>query len=305
VAVRIDARAGQQRQGTKRLQLLPQGYGWILPSLVVVLGVLYFSIGYTGYMSTLDWDGSSPLRESVGWSNYSKMLGSAVFWRSLRNTAVFFVFVFGIQTFIGLLLAAIVHSRIHLAILYKVFIFIPVVLAPAFMAPVFRKILDANGPLNSLLERIGLGSLTHAWLAESATALPAIILITVWGGTGLSFILFFAALGQIEPEMLEAARIDGANPRQVMWWMIIPSVRGTIVALAILTAIGSLKIFDWPYLVTNAGPNHATEFLGTYIFRTSIPEGHVGYGAALSIVLLVVAVVVALILNRARSRDEV
>jgi ABC-type sugar transport system permease subunit len=283
--------------------LAPLGYAWVAPALIVAIGVLYYSIFYTGYLSTLDWDGSSPMKRTVGLENYQAMLGDPVFWGAVRHTVVYFVATFCVQTLLGMVLAAIMHSQIRLAMLYKIMIFIPVVLAPAFMAPVFRQILAADGSLNRLLQHIGLGALKHAWLAESGTALPTIIMVSVWGSTGICFVLYYAALGQIDPEMIEAARIDGAGAIRIFRSMIVPSVKGTTLALAILTAIGALKTFDWPYLVTNAGPNHATEFLGTYIYRSSIPLGHVGYGAALSIVLLLMAVVVALVLNRARDKE--
>lgn len=292
---------GDARTRRRSRRLRPAGYAWILPALVVSVGILYYSIGYTGFISTLDWDGSSPVQIPVGWENYAEMVRDPVFWGALQHTVAFFVVTFVLQTVLGIVFAAILHSRIHIAVIYKIFIFVPVVIAPAFMAPVFRQIFAADGALNWLLERLGLGFLAHSWLADQATALPTIMLIAVWGSTGVSFVLYFAALSQIDPEMIEAARLDGAGSIRILVSMIVPAVKGTTIALAILTAIGALKTFDWPYLVTNAGPNHATEFLGTYIYTQTIPLGHVGYGAALSITLLVLAVAMALVLNTGRT----
>jgi len=133
------------------------------------------------------------------------------------------------------------------------------------------------------------GSLAHPWLAQSSTALPVIMAITVWQWTGVTFILYFAAMTQIDKEILEAARIDGANGFRVLTRIVWPNVRGTTIALAMLSVIGALKTFDVPYLVTLGGPNYATEFLGTFIYRISIPTAEVGYGAALSILLLILA----------------
>jgi ABC-type sugar transport system permease subunit len=130
--------------------------------------------------------------------------------------------------------------------------------------------------------------------------------ITVWHWTGITFVLYFAAMGQIDPPVLEAARIDGAGNIATLIHIIWPGVRGTTLAMAILSAIGALKTFDIPYLVTVGGPNYATEFLGTYIYRQTIPLSHVGYGAALSIILLVLALVMALILQiRGREKEVV
>jgi ABC-type sugar transport system permease subunit len=231
----------------------------------------------------------------VGGGNYVALLQDPIFWTAIRNTIVFFAVTFVVQTVLGLVFAALLHSRARLAVIYKVFVFVPVVLAPAFMAPVFRQIFAADGPFNWFLEHIGLGFAAQSWLADTSTALGIVTAVAIWNGTGLNFVLYYAAIGQIDPEMLEAARIDGAGNLRVLTSMVFPSVRGTTLALGILSAIGALKTFDIPYLVTAAGPNHATEFLGTYIYTQSIPQGHVGYGAALSIMLLLVAIVMAVV----------
>ena len=102
---------------------------------------------------------------------------------------------------------------------------------------------------------------------------------------------------------VEAARIDGAGNFRTLVHIVWPGVRGTTLAMAILSAIGALKTFDVPYLVTVGGPNYATEFLGTYIYRQTIPLSHVGYGAALSIFLLVLALAMAIILQ-VRGREK-
>jgi len=293
-------RAGAGRAGgdrTGRRPRRPPGLPWILPALVLSVGLLYYAIGYTGYISTLDWDGVSPDPESVGAGNYTRIVHDPIFWGAVRHTVVFYVVTFVVQTFLGLLFAMLMHSRIRLAMLYKVIVFVPVVLAPAIMAPVFRHMFAPDGEFNGLLSAVGLDSLTQPWIGQTSTALPVIMFITIWEWTGVTFVLYYAAMTQIDPSVLEAARIDGAGPVRLLRSIIWPEMRGTTVALAILGAIGALKTFDVPYLVTIGGPNYATEFLGTYIYRMTIPLNHVGYGAALSVILLVVALVMAVVMN--------
>ncbi len=298
--------AWEPKPATKRRprRLRSPGYVWLVPALALSVGLIYYSVGYTGYMSTLDWDGVSPVSRPVGAQNYVDALRDPIFWTAIRNTVVFFVFSFAIQTALGILFAAIMHSKIKLAVLYKIVIFLPVVLAPSIMAPVFRQIFSANGQVNQFLEAIGLGFLAHPWLADSATALPILMVVTIWHHTGLTFILYFAAMGQIEPEVMEAARIDGAGNLRALWSIVLPGVRGTTVAIFILSIIGALKTFDIPYLVTLGGPNYATEFLGTLIYRESIPLANAGYGAAISIILLVLALGLAMIVNVRGQRKE-
>ncbi|HEX4087561.1 MAG TPA: sugar ABC transporter permease [Trebonia sp.] len=285
-------RAAPRRRG--RGPRRPQGLPWILPAFVFVVGLIYYCIAYTGYISTLNWDGVSPNPQHVGFANYTELFHDPVFWDAIRHTIYFFAVTFTVQTALGFTFAALLHSKVKLPNLYKVIIFIPVVIAPATMAPIFRQVFSATGQFNTVLTDIGLGSLAHPWLAQESTALPVIMAITIWEFTGVTFILYFAAMTQIDPETLEAARIDGANAFQLLTRIVWPNVRGTTIALAMLSVIGALKTFDVPYLVTLGGPNYATEFLGTFIYRISIPQAEVGYGAAISIMLLILALAGAL-----------
>uniref|UniRef100_UPI00356949DC carbohydrate ABC transporter permease n=1 Tax=Actinotalea sp. TaxID=1872145 RepID=UPI00356949DC len=291
------------RDGRGRTTLRPQGYTWILPAFVISVGLIYYAVGYTGYMSTLEWNGTSPDRVSVGASNYAQVFGDAVFWKAIRHTVIAFFFTFILQTGMGFFFAAMLHSRPFAANVYKVILFLPVVLAPAITAPVFRQVFAPDGQVNQALRLVGLDSLAQPWLAQTSTALWAVLVIMVWQGTGLAVILYYAAMSQIDPEMLEAAEVDGAGNMRKLFSMILPNVKGTTIALATLTAIGVLKIFDIPYLVTVGGPNFSTEFLGTLIYRTSILLGQVGYASAISILMLVLAIGMGLALNVRRSRD--
>lgn len=280
----------------------PRGISWILPSFLLVVGVIYFSIGYTGYISMLNWNGTDPNPPNIGGANYRQAYHDPVFWLALKHTLLFLLVTFVVQTVIGFGFAVVVRSRIKWATLYKVVIFVPVVIAPASMAPVFREIFSYTGQFNALLTDVGLGSLARPWLAEMGTALPVIMVITMWQWTGLTFLLYYAAIGQIDREVLEAARLDGCGNARTILNIIWPSVRGTTIALLTLSVIGALKTFDVPYLVTQAGPDYATEFLGTMIYRVSIIQAQVGYGAALSVILLVISVSLAVAISVRAAR---
>jgi raffinose/stachyose/melibiose transport system permease protein len=288
-------RLDPRRRGRNRLNGLP----WILPAFIFVAGLIYYSVGYTIYISTLDWDGLSPRAEAVGAGNYVDMLADPIFWSSIRHTGVFWVVTFVAQTILGFALAVIMHSRVKLATLHKVIIFIPTVLAPATMAPVFRLFFADDGLPNEILRAVGLDSFAQPWLANADTALPVVMLITIWQWTGLWFILYYAAMSQVDPELLEAARLDRAGNLRTLWYIVWPGCRGTTVALAMLSFIGALKTFDVPYLVTGGGPYHSTEFLGTYIYRIGIRQAHIGYAASISIVLLILAIAGAIFIGRA------
>jgi raffinose/stachyose/melibiose transport system permease protein len=204
---------------------------------------------------------------------------------------------------------------------------LPVVIAPAIMAPVHRRVFAVDGPINWILQQlglievsatgnrdwtgwlswvltnIGLGEVTPNWIQPS-TSLWVIIAVQIWSSIGMAFILFYAAMGQIDPEILEAARIDGASNVRVLVSVIVPNLKPTIVSLAILNAITALKLFDYPYLITGGGPANSSEFLGTYIYAQLFGVSrNYGYASALSILLLILALGVSIIMGvSARER---
>lgn len=286
---------------TTRLKM-PNGLPWILPAMIYSVGILYYCILYTGYISTLRWDGTSPLQQPVGAANYVHMLQDPVFWGALWHTVIFFVVTFTVQVALGIVFACLLHSKLYLKTLYKVLIFIPVVLATATVAPVFRLIYAPDGALNAVLTAVGLGSLAQPWFSSGPLSLLIVISVQIWQSTGVVFVLYFAAVGQIDPSIIEAARIDGAGDLRIIRSIVLPGVRGTTIAIATLSAIGSLKTFDIPFLITGGGPSYATEFLGTLIYRVSISFAQVGYGAALSVVLLVLAIGTAIIIRTGGRR---
>ncbi|GAA0805086.1 sugar ABC transporter permease [Faecalicatena orotica] len=279
------------------------GLPWILPAFIFVVGIIYYSIFYTFDLSTLNWNGLDPIQTKVGISNYTKVFSDWVFWKAITNTIVYFIVTFLVQNFLGFIFAAILHTKVKLATLHKCLIFIPTILAPATMAPVFRLLFSPQGLLQDIFNVFHLG-ITVDWLSKSNSALIILMMIAVWQFTGMSFILYYAAMSQIDKEMLEASHLDGAGNIRTLFNMVLPNCKGTIISLAMLGIIGALKTFDIPYLVTTGGPNHATEFLGTYIYRQGIRQSHLGYAAAISVVLLVLAICGALLINRMNKGEE-
>lgn len=279
------------------------GLPWILPAFIFVVGLIYYSIFYTFKLSTLDWNGLDPTQTKVGLSNYTKALSDWVFWKAIKNTVVYFIVTFLIQNFLGFIFAAILHTEVKFATLHKCLIFIPTILAPATMAPVFRLLFSPQGILQDIFDTLNLG-ITVDWLAKPNSALFILMIIAIWQFTGMSFILYYAAMSQIDKEMLEASHLDGAGNIRSLLSIVLPNCKGTIVSLAMLGIIGALKTFDIPYLITTGGPNHATEFLGTYIYRQGIRQSHLGYAAAISVVLLVLAIGGAILINSVNKGDE-
>jgi len=276
-------------------------YFYLLPAMAVVLGIIYYSIGYTAWLSAQDWDGLSPDARFVGAGNFVQAFGDPMFWATLRHTAIF-ALVIVVQMALGLFFAVALHSRIPFGVVYKVILFLPVVLSPAVTAPVFRRIFDANGTLNGVLDAVGLDALMHPWLADPSTSLYVLMLVNIWHWTGLSFMLYFAGITQIDDDVIEAGRIDGTTNATSFWFIVLPMLSGTHLTLAILGVIGAFKTFDIVVLITGGGPAGSSEFLSTYIYKQGILQFDMGYASALSIILLVISICIAIFQTRIQRR---
>lgn len=288
----------------RRAHLLPGGLRWILPAFAISVGLIYYSIIYSGYLSFFSWPGGRALMTPVGFGNYISALADPVLWTSLRNTIIYFVVVFIVQVAGGTLFAAAMHSKIRFANLYKVLVVIPVVVAPATLAPAHVEVWQSDGTVNSILGFFGLSALQQPWIGQSTTSLLVVTLVGCWGAIGYGFILIYAGMAQIDPELIEAGRLDGAGNFRVLFSIVLPTLRPIIVSLAILNFITALKLFDSPWLITQGGPAHSSEFLGTMIYaETASSDRNLGYASALSILVLIIAIAVSVFMQlRGRER---
>ena len=271
-------------------------YLYLLPALIFMVGVVYVGLGYTGYVSLLDWNGLSPKQDLVGLRNYMDIASDPIFWQAMRNVLIFGVITTFVQMAIGLVMAILLQGRLVWGRgVIKVLLFIPVVLASAVVATGWRNLLSPAGAVNQLLGALGLEGAQQAWLADPAWALYSIIGISIWAGSGYSFVLYQAAVSQIDPSLPEAAQVDGAGSFRIIRHVIAPQLVGTHVILIILGFMGALKTFDLVYLTTGGGPGRTTEFLTTYIYKQGVNQFHAGYSAALSILLVLLCLAFTLI----------
>lgn len=298
----LSTRTSRRDAPRRRSQL--SAYLYLLPALMIVVGITYFGVFYNAWASTLDWNGVDPAPAQIGFANYLKIAGDSIFWNSLSHIAVFGVITVIVQMVLGLTLALVFSGPIVGRSVYKAIVFIPVVLAPAAISTAFRQFLRPDGQVNGVLHAMGLGAWQHAWIADPKFALFALAGVNIFQWTGFSFILYQAALSQIDQSHLEAAQLDGAGTWQTIRHIVVPQVRPTHLTLALTGVIGSLKTFDIVFLITGGGPGRSTEFLTTYIYKQSVMQFHVGYGAALSIVMLVLALLLTLVQTKIYKLDQ-
>jgi raffinose/stachyose/melibiose transport system permease protein len=270
-------------------------YLYVLPVVVLSGALIYFCIGFNAYASLTDWNGLTRMN-FIGLQNYVDLFNDRTFWIALRNTLVFMVATVSVQAALGLLVAVIAKERLVGSSVYKAIFFLPISMAPAIIATVFKYMLEANyGSLNETLRALGIlgqGDVIQ-WLGTDL-GLLSIIVINVFQWMGFSMMIYFAALMSVPEEIYEAAMIDGAGWWRRLWSITIPSVRGTTSVLVILGIVGSLKTFDIVWLTTGGGPGVSTQFLTTFLYQERANR-QAGYASAIGMVILVVAFVLALL----------
>jgi raffinose/stachyose/melibiose transport system permease protein len=193
------------------------------------------------------------------------------FWNALRNNALFFIIHMLVQNPVGLLLAALLGARIRGTSIYRTIIFTPTILSVVIVGFVWKLILNpAWGISRTILQTIGLASLDAPWLGLESTALVTLSLISVWQNVGIPMMLFLAALIRIPEDLVEAARVDGAGPWRTFWGIQFPLILPTVGIVSVLTFVGNFNAFELIYATQGAlaGPNFASDVLGTYFFRT-------------------------------------
>jgi raffinose/stachyose/melibiose transport system permease protein len=236
----------------------------------------------------------------VGLANYFKLFGEPHFstqlWNALTNNFYFFFIHMLVQNPIGILLAAVLSSpKLRFRGLYRSVFFLPVMLSVVVVGFIWQLILSPLwGIASSLLAALGLSFLFRPWLGLEDTALTTLSLISVWQNIGIPMMLIYAALLSIPEELIDSARMDGANSWHLFWGLKLPLILPTIALCSILTFIGNFNAFDLIY--TTQGqlglPNFSTDILGTFMFRTffgnNLQQGDMNLGAAIAMVMFAV-----------------
>lgn len=245
-----------------------------------------------------------PTAKNVGLANYRKMLDASDVRSALVNTVVFTVVVVIVQNAIGLGLATMLRRWGAYGKALAVVLLIPALLSGVMASFIWSSLYRDDGPINATLGAIGLGSLKHVWLGNPSTALYALAAVNIWMFAGFSAAIFAAGFRNIPNELIEAARLDGAKRWGQFWHVEWPMLAPSLTVSVTLSLMGCLRVFELPLVMTNGGPANSTQTLGLLIYNTIFTNGQVGYGTALSVLLLVVVVVLATSANTMLRRRE-
>ena len=303
------------KQPARLDSLLPATGGrsfWIylVPGGVLLTVIVIVPLIWNVYLSFTSWRGVlAPVW--VGGDNWARLLQDRDFWTSFLNSIAMIVAMVIVPTLLGLVVAAILFDLIgkkfgaRLASFLRATYYLPQLLPVAIGAVVIGWILrPQNGALNTVLQAIGLGSLQHNWLGDPSTALLSIMFVMVWVQIGYPVVIFMAALQRVDPELYEAAELDGAGWFQRFRSITVHIIRPEIFVVTLTCTIAALKVFGPIFTLTRGGPGNATIVPSYYSYNEFFNVQQVGYGATIATALTVVIVLLTIAFIKAQQRAE-
>lgn len=270
------------------------GYAFVAPALVIFLAFLVYPIIYSIWLSFHEWSGYTPEWGAfVGLGNYLALTGDEIFWKAVLNTVIFVLARTPFEVGIGYGLAMLLNRAIPGRSLLRTLFFVPVVMSLIVVTLIFQRVYAEAGLLNALLRSVGLESLAHGWLADPGTALWAVIVVSIWKNVGFSLVILLAGLQGLPQDVIEAAKVDGADTLQVVRRIITPLMVPVLAIATLLSLIGGLKVFDLIYIMTQGGPVYATEVLATYLYRQAFTLNDMGLASAVGVVMVAIVMATA------------
>ncbi|TQL47178.1 carbohydrate ABC transporter membrane protein 1 (CUT1 family) [Homoserinimonas aerilata] len=287
---------------------------YLIPGLALLTVIIIVPLLWNIYLTFTDYRGIRP-PEWTGLDNWEKLFSDATFWTSFGNSIAMIAAMVVVPTLLGLVLAAMLFDLIgkkfggRIASFLRATYYLPQILPAVIAAIVIGWILrPQNGALNQVLAAVGLGDLQHNWLGSPDTALPSIMVIMIWVQLGYPIVIFMAALQRVDPELYEAAELDGANWFQRFRSITASIIRPEIFVVTLTCTIAALKVFGPIYTLTGGGPGTSTIVPAYYAYSEFFQSQQVGYGAtiatALTVVIAAVSIVFILVQTRLERRDE-
>ena len=272
-------------------------YVFVIPALLLFAVFSAYPFVKVFLLSAYEFDGISPDKVFVGWSNFTDILtNNPIFWASMRNALVVTVLALVVQNFLALLLALACDRDIRFGNVYRVIFYIPPVLSGIVVGLIWQWIYDGNyGLFNHLLAFLRLDHLQRAWLADGHTALYAVAVIHMWKGFGWGFIVLLAGLQSIPRELYEAAKMDGANAWHTFMNVTAPLMIPVFVLVSVLTILGTMQIYDIIVSTTGGGPGYHTEVPISRMIAEMTGAGRFGYACAMGVVFGTVLLAVSLV----------
>lgn len=268
---------------------------FLSPLLAIVL-LMYGMMAWTVFVSMNNWVGMAPMWKFNGLENYVTLFSGALkerFWTNLGNNLKWLLVFIIPTTSLGLLLAYGLELSGRAESVFRPLFLYPMALSFVVTGTVWAWMYDPDaGVINNILRTVGLGRLTQPWIASPNLATYCLIGAAIWQYTGFAMTLYLAAIRDIPREIFEAARVDGASDIQLFRHVVVPNVgHATMIVIGMLT-IFTLKVFDLVWVMTFGGPGNSTEVLSFFMFVATFRQQFVGIGAAISVIILILAIIV-------------
>ena len=278
----------------------------VLPSLVVILGVTLWPILYTFALSFYHAPtGINQVRTFVGFGNYLTVIRDRTFWETIGRTMYFTVVSVGLELGLGLGIAQLIHSKPWGWRFLRLSLIIPWAVPTIVNGAMWRWIYSADfGALNGLLMQLGVIKHYVPWLSLPNAAMNLIILADVWHMMPFVALILQSALATLPEELEEAAAVDGANALQRFWSIRLPMLRPAILIALIVRTVDAFRVFDIAYIITNGGPAFRTVTITYLTYFNAFAYGKQGIGAALSFLISVFSITMAVIFIRFLYRPE-
>jgi multiple sugar transport system permease protein len=280
-------------------------YLFILPGVLIFSVFTLAALIFTIYLTFHRWSIIEPEKPFVGLGNYRDMIHDDRFTESVLNTAYFTGASVPLSMAIGLLLALLLNLPLRFRAVFRTAYYLPVVTPFVVSAILWKWLYNGDyGLFNYYLIKGHLIDHPLLWLSDKNLAMPAVILMTVWSGTGFSMVVYLAGLQAIPQELYEAARIDGAGPLRRLLHITIPMLRPTTIFLLVLGIISSLQVFTQIYVMTNGGPVNKTTTMVYYMYLWAFRYFDMGYASTLAFALFVMLLVFTAVQLRLARRGE-
>jgi len=276
---------------------------FLAPALLVYGLFLLYPIAQSTRYSMFSWNGLEPLDNFVGIDNFRKAFSDPMFRDALRHNTIIIVLSLAFQIPFALGMAMLLNARLRGRAILRTLFFAPYVLSEVVTGVVWRQILRPDGMLDQILGSIGAESLVREWLADPDFVLYSLFVVISWKYFGFHMILLLAGLQQIPKELGEAASIDGASAWQRFRYVTLPLLGPTLRVSIFLSVIGALQLFDLVWVTTKGGPIGASSTMATYLYD-QFRRGLFGYASAVSIVIFLLSLVVALLYQRFALRRD-
>lgn len=296
--------------GERPSGLTRRGATWILvaPATAGLIAFVAAPFALAAVLSLTDMRMGSPITpDYVGVENYAHLFGDPSFLRALLNNAIFAAVVVPLQTALALALAVLLDRPLRARAVFRTLFFLPVVF-PLSLISVTWILIYAPGPnglMNAALEALTFGAWTpQNFLRDPYLALPAIMLTSIWQGTGFQMVILLAGLQSIPDSLYEAAKIDGAGAWRRFRSVTLPMLRNPLIFVITVTTIFSFRLFDQVQIMTQGGPRGATTTVMFEAVRAAFDRQQVGRGAAASLVMFVAVLVVTVLLRRFARHEE-